>query len=262
MKDITVMPQFKIAVHLLIIPIIIFCTLSISGCVSTSPGIPGIYLFKLESSTNGTLPPRSDSDNSASISIAYFGLCLTQGSHTTCLSSSGSSSKDISKHLNETASGTGLPKSIEPLLQPALALQSEVFTCMLGLAGLVFLAGIILLGALNFSLYRTRTVEFKSIALVRRHNLLRQASMALIWISNVFAFAGTYAVMQSQDALKVQSKYWLDGVDISTGTTVLVLHWLTFVFILAFTAGISAIHRSRSADLQQASKEGIPYGDA
>ncbi|RFU28905.1 hypothetical protein B7463_g7414, partial [Scytalidium lignicola] len=258
MKDIAAIPQFKIAIHLLVIPIILFCALSITGCVSTSPGIPSIYLFKLEPSTNGTLSPRSDSDSSASISVSYFGLCLKQGSHNTCLFSSGSSLKDVSKSLNATASGSGMPKSIESLLQPALDLQSQVFTCMLGVAGLIFFIGLIFLGILNFSLYRTRTMEFKPMNLIRRHNALRQASMALIWISNGFAFAGTYAVMQSLDALRVQSKYWLEGADISTGTTVLVLHWFTLVFILIFTAGISAIHRSRSCDLQP-SKEGLPY---
>ncbi|RQM07054.1 hypothetical protein DH86_00000202, partial [Scytalidium sp. 3C] len=213
----------------------------------------------LESSQNSntTISQRSNAE-SASLRLAYFGLCLEQGSETTCLSTSGSSAKDVSNSLNGSTGGHGIPASIESMLEPALALQSQVFTCMIGVAAIIFCAGLISLAILHFSLRRTKAMDFKPINIIRRQNALRQASLAFTWIATGFAFAGTYAMMKSLDAIKVQTKYWVEDADITAGTAILVFHWFTFTCIFLFTAGISIIHRSRSSDFQE-SKEGLPY---
>ncbi|PVH90571.1 hypothetical protein DM02DRAFT_432993 [Periconia macrospinosa] len=56
----------RLFIHLLSFPIILFYTLSLTGCISSSPGIPNIFTLKLEHAFH--------SPSSPEIRIGYFAL--------------------------------------------------------------------------------------------------------------------------------------------------------------------------------------------
>lgn len=68
---------FRLITWALIIPIVLFYVLSLVGCISTSPGVPDIYLLKLNARNGPT-----------EVRVGYFGMCAgTNATMSSCLPS-------------------------------------------------------------------------------------------------------------------------------------------------------------------------------
>ncbi|EAQ86363.1 predicted protein [Chaetomium globosum CBS 148.51] len=95
----------RYAPYLLILPIIVFHALSLTGCVSTSPAIPNIYVVDLRSNTNVT-------EDLLKVRIGYYGICGIDEDGTRCQSASGRSVETLASslfpnlNLNSTSNST------------------------------------------------------------------------------------------------------------------------------------------------------------
>ncbi|KAI3331296.1 Ca2+ regulator and membrane fusion protein Fig1-domain-containing protein [Ustulina deusta] len=117
-----------------------FYVLSLVGCLSTSPGIPNLFLVQLQ--TNQSQPMQ--------VRIGYFGICASQPlrSDLKCLPSSSLGDSQLKDaFLSSTVNLDGdYDNDMEPLLEAAYIFQTKIFSPLLAAsAGLFFLSIIAML---------------------------------------------------------------------------------------------------------------------
>ncbi|KAF2805083.1 uncharacterized protein BDZ99DRAFT_112734 [Mytilinidion resinicola] len=134
--------NYRLLVYLLLIPILLFYTLCLTGCVSNSPGIPNIFAAKIEG-RNSTVSTIS------AIRVNYFGICASISNKLFCQSSSGKTAGALlNSILNSNANVTSTTISAA-LVSLAFTIQSKIILYLLAAAGVVFFISLILLALLK-----------------------------------------------------------------------------------------------------------------
>ncbi|KAL2017002.1 hypothetical protein VTK56DRAFT_2683 [Thermocarpiscus australiensis] len=235
--------------YLLIIPIIVFQTLSLTGCVSTSPAIPSIYIVSLRPNTNTT-------ENQVQVRIGYFGICGIDDDGTRCVSASGRSVETLTANLfpdllsnnrsssssSSSAAAATAPADITDLVTTAIDLQSRAFPSILAAAAVLFVLGVAVL-----FLFKRDVRGSSSLDHPRRSGIVRRATYGLLFLSTGLVFAASLATSQAAGALEFASVAMRDAsVLIKAGTTIQVLQWTTFGFSLLFSLAVPFLVRPRS----------------
>ncbi|KAF2839713.1 hypothetical protein M501DRAFT_991727 [Patellaria atrata CBS 101060] len=110
--------------------------LALTNCVSSSPGIPDIYLVRLQHSS-GVL-----NSTQAVVRVGYFGICIGGPGGTECNPTNGATSGTLPGRFLTFGPNRA---SLQPLLDVTLVLQTKVILCLLAGAGATFFIGLILL---------------------------------------------------------------------------------------------------------------------
>jgi hypothetical protein len=171
-------------------------------------------------------------------------MCSTSnGSVSHCLSTTRSTADIIFPTLFPDLSGTQ-PRSIltpstlqlKSILSAALILQSQIFIPILAGAGVLFLAGMILLALLK------RNIKNPNPDKPRRGEMLRLGTMGSLCLSTALSFTASLSTSETAGALQYSSL--LSGVSgdaqvlIKPGMALQVLQWLAFGFTLLFTMSV------------------------
>lgn len=165
-------------------------------------------------------------------------MCSTSnGSATHCLSTARSTADVVFPALFPDLNGTQ-PRSVltpstlqvKSLLSAALTLQSQIFIPLLAGAGLLFLAGLVLLALLKRSPDSPRA------------ELLRACATGTLCLSTALSFTAALSTSQTAGALQYSSR--LSGaagdaqVVTRPGMALQVLQWLAFGFSLLFSTSV------------------------
>ncbi|KAK4239395.1 Ca2+ regulator and membrane fusion protein Fig1-domain-containing protein [Achaetomium macrosporum] len=233
--------MLRYAPYLLIVPIIVFQALSLTGCVSTSPGVPNIYIVSLRPNNNAT-------DDPLQVRIGYFGICGIDEEGKRCQSASGRSVETLRADLfpevfgpnnnnnsssssNTTASANG--DEITDLVSTAIDLQSRIFISVLAGAAVLFLLGIAAL-----VLYK-RDVSTGWDEHPRRSAIIRRVTYGMLFGSAGLAFAAALATSESAGALEYTTSDTAHAtVLIHAGRTLQVLQWVAFGFETLFALAV------------------------
>ncbi|KAK0727798.1 Ca2+ regulator and membrane fusion protein Fig1-domain-containing protein [Lasiosphaeria miniovina] len=237
----------------LIIPIVLFDALSLSGCVSTSPGIPGLYVVSLRSTKNTTALA------DVQVRIGYFGICGTDGSGFRCQSSSKSSASDAvtanlfpglglgnttttsNKSSNTTVGSIVGPANavdVHELVATALELQVQIFISILAGGAFLFASGLV------FLVLHKRDAASPNPDKPRRSAILKRGTYGLLYLSAALVFTASLATSETAGALAYASSTIRNApVLISEGIALPVLQWMAFGFTLLFTLAVPWIAR-------------------
>ncbi|SPQ21537.1 2c93d951-955f-4189-a3d4-5a905f984bd7 [Thermothielavioides terrestris] len=249
--------MFRFLPYLLIVPIIVFETLSLTGCVSTSPAIPNIYIVSLRPNNNatGTATPQ--------VRVGYFGICGISESGTRCQSASGQSVDTLVTNLflngtspsntttttTTTTRDTTTPDTTEitDLVSTALDLQSRIFISVLAGAAVLFVLGLAALFFLRRDVRSTAASWEGQPLHPRRSAAIRRATYGLLCGSAALAFAAGLATTQAAGALEYATAGMSHAtVLIHAGRTVQVLQWIAFGFEVLFVAAVPFLVRERA----------------
>jgi hypothetical protein len=225
--------------------------LSLTGCVSTSPAIPNIYVVDLRTNTNVT-------DDLLKVRIGYYGICGIDEDGTRCQSASGRSVETLAANLfpqfqptNSTSkSASSTRADITDLVSTALDLQSRTFISVLAAAAVLFVFGVAAMVLLARDVKKA-TFDAHS----RRSTMIRRITYAMLFGSTGLVFAAALATSQSAGALEYASEGMSHAsVLIKSGTTLQVLQWTTFGFELLFVMAAPFLVGSKGAgfDKEQA----------
>ncbi|AEO62966.1 uncharacterized protein THITE_112700 [Thermothielavioides terrestris NRRL 8126] len=253
--------MFHFLPYLLIVPIIVFETLSLTGCVSTSPAIPNIYIVSLRPNNNatGTATPQ--------VRVGYFGICGISESGTRCQSASGQSVDTLVANLflngtspsnNTTTTTRDTPTTrdnttpdtteITDLVSTALDLQSRIFISVLAGAAVLFVLGVAALFFLRRDVRSTAASWEGQPLHPRRSATIRRATYGLLCGSAALAFAAGLATTQAAGALEYATAGMSHAtVLIHAGKTMQVLQWIAFGFEVLFVAAVPFLVRERAA---------------
>ncbi|KAF2490945.1 hypothetical protein BU16DRAFT_139258 [Lophium mytilinum] len=192
--------NFRLFLYSLPIPILLFYVLAIVGCVSTSPGIPNIFLLQFKKGAD-------------ELRLSYFGMCHKSPSSLDCAPSS---KANVDQLLHAFAiSGTN---AISPFLNSALTLQNKVFIPFLVGAGCDFFLTIVLV--VLFKRHEKKSAwEDKD---KRTWENLKLATMVTAWSSTAFAFAAAWATSQALASVTHTADIFAKsgGLDITAGSAI------------------------------------------
>ncbi|KAJ4288229.1 hypothetical protein N0V88_007418 [Collariella sp. IMI 366227] len=242
----------RFAPYILIIPIIIFHALSLTGCVSTAPAIPNIYVVDLRANNNLTT-----TDDPVKVRIGYYGICGVDPDGTRCMSTNGRSVADLTVALFPalaTANGTltntnttinGLDADeITDIVTTAVELQGHTFISVLAAAAILFLLGVVAL-----ILYKRDVKSHGGASWERRRGrIVRRATYSLLCGSTALVFAAALATTQSAASLEFAGQGMKQAsVFIKSGTTLQVLQWMIFGFQVAFAGLVPLLVREKKS---------------
>ncbi|KAL2163026.1 hypothetical protein VTH06DRAFT_6862 [Thermothelomyces fergusii] len=240
--------MLRYAPYLLIIPIVVFYALSLSGCASTSPMIPSIYAVALRANSN----TGDRTGKPLQVRIGYFGICGRDDEGTRCETASGRSVETLAAYLfpelvgaddsSSDKDGSGKSSSKAPkknkhirpdvadLVTTGLDLQSRTFTPVLAGAAVLQVFGLA-----AFVLFRRDVHRGGPAAHPRRSAVIRRATYGALYGSAALAFTAAVATSQAAGALESASQSMGHAsVLIKSGTTLQVLQWIAFGFQCIF----------------------------
>jgi hypothetical protein len=209
--------------------------LSLTGCISTSPSLPDLYIVSF--SKNATSFPE--------VRLGYFGICAgSNGTISHCQATARSSADALFPTLFPDLNSTGTksnptasPTDVKTLLSAALVLQSQIFIPILAGSGLLFLAGLVLLVLLK------RNITNPNPDKPRTGELLRLGTMGSLCLSTALSFTASLSTSETAGALQYSALLSAGGagdsqVLIKPGMALQVLQWLAFGFTLLFTMSV------------------------
>ncbi|KAL2125888.1 hypothetical protein VTI74DRAFT_2344 [Chaetomium olivicolor] len=245
----------RFAPYILIIPIIVLQALSLTGCVSTAPAIPNIYVVDLRANNNATDGP------AVKVRIGYYGICGVDPDGTRCLSAHGRSVEDLTLNLfpalgatarnGSSSSVNGLNRDeITDIVTTAVDLQGRTFISVLAGAAVLFLLGVAALavykrdvkahGGASSSPWESQS---------RRSRIVRRMTYSMLCGSAALVFAAALATTQSAGALEYAALGMKHAsVFIKSGTTLQVLQWLTFGFQVLFALVVPFLVREKKSE--------------
>ncbi|KAF2815585.1 uncharacterized protein BDZ99DRAFT_565552 [Mytilinidion resinicola] len=234
--------NYRLWVYLLPIPIILFYGLSLTRCVSNSPGIGNIFAVKLQ--------PRNSTTSITELRVNYFGICASVSDHSICQSSSGKTADRVLQFIfNGNLSSSDVSDSKE-LVSFALTVQSKIILYLLAVAGILLVIGLLLVLLLkrHFKAAQTGKMNAES-----RRQSLRRATLTAIWTSVGLALASALTVSQVTAAMEYITKVEsVSTIQITAGTALSVLQWFIFSLSALFAAGISSIFKKQGGFIELA----------
>lgn len=231
--------------------------LSLSGCLSTSPILPDLYIVSISRNTTSFPEVRLGYFGEfPSVPVPYMpplteaGMCTTSnGTATRCFSTARSSAVTILPALFPDVHNTTEPRAvtgpssneITSLLVAALIFQSQVFIPILAGGGVLFLVGLILLVVLK------RSVANPNPDKPKRVEMLKVVLLGFLWLSTALSFTACLSTSETTGAL--QYSFLLSGASgsaamiVKPGMALQVLQWLAFGMTMLFTISVPLLLR-------------------
>ncbi|KAK4446658.1 hypothetical protein QBC34DRAFT_356296 [Podospora aff. communis PSN243] len=219
----------RLAPYVLIIPIILFQALSLSGRVSTLPAIPDIYIVSLEPAKNTSLPVK--------VRVGYFGICGDNGEIVRCQSSAGGDVNIVTNSLFPKFANDATDNATY-IVATAIQIQSRIFDSIFAGASFFFFIGIIFL-----FLYKRDNAN-PNPDKPRRSAILRHGAYGLLYLSTGLVFTTALATTEAGGVLQFSSQAASSSaIFIHAGQTIQVLQWMTVGFAIIFTATVPILVR-------------------
>ncbi|KAL1900550.1 hypothetical protein Sste5346_002273 [Sporothrix stenoceras] len=241
---------------LLAICIVVFYILVLVGCISTSPGLPGIYLVKL--ANNAT---------KAEVHVGLFGLCA--GTDPVNLTCSGTVAQSVAVNASSASTKFFLPgtSTVAPSsLQPMLALAAGIQSGSTGPGGVLsivyiplFLSSLCFVGAAGSLLTHriaSRGVQSDEYADEKGYGHTRNAWNAAVMLTTGAVMAALAAAISSTVAVRAllfagtslpggdsASSTSASAINVSGGTSIQVLEWLIVVLTMLWHPLLETVWR-------------------
>jgi len=243
------------APYLLIIPVVIFVALSLSGCVSTSPAIPSLYIVSLTpSSFNKNIS--STPGQQLEVRIGYFGICGDDGNDQRCTTSNSvdviTSTLFPGPSTNGTSNQQVVPSlEIRDLVATARELQKHIFNSVLAVGGFLFLVGLVFLFLLRRDVSKGPNPEKAGRSKVYHHG-----TYIFLYFGTTLILTAALATTQMAGALQFASEA-TDSVTIlmEAGTAIQVLQWMAFGFAAMFSALVPFLVKGAAEKANAAGEE-------
>ncbi|KAK8859057.1 Ca2+ regulator and membrane fusion protein Fig1-domain-containing protein [Apiospora arundinis] len=203
-----------------------FYVLCLVGCISTSPGIPDLYIVSLTG---------SKSQDTSELRVGYLGICIKLHSDMpdsrACHPSIGSSEKDLQRQLFPL--GDGGASEVRQLLDVGLALQSKLLLPILAGTGPAFMAGVACLFVL---LRKVKSNLGQSPPGIIR---LRRCAICLLWLSTTGSLASALATTMTTAALEYSlTDLHSATFEVNRGLPIIGLQW-TLALLSTLLSGMA-----------------------
>ncbi|KAF1360421.1 hypothetical protein EJ07DRAFT_154874 [Lizonia empirigonia] len=209
--------------------------ISLTGCVSTSPGMENIFLVDLQPSSLPSIATNSSLQD-FHIRLGYFGACLGKTADLDCASTSGGPKDDLIARVLEKTANHNTPTNLL-LISSTLALQSKVLNVLV-IASVLFTLSLASLALLKLSLKSRSTLH-------HRATLYRSITISSLWLSTALALAAALSTTQTFGVLQYSTTLLnTSELKVMPGVALQVLQWLAFSFSAVFALGVSSMFKS------------------
>ncbi|KAK1779873.1 Ca2+ regulator and membrane fusion protein Fig1-domain-containing protein [Copromyces sp. CBS 386.78] len=224
-----------------IIPTVLFLILSLSGCLSSAPTIPSLYVVALTSSSNGTL-------SSTQVRLGYFGMCGVDDSDGTrsCLSAAGHYDPDspqdivtltglLFPELVNNSNARGAIPELQNMVLTGLDLQDQVFGKVLLTGAALFAIGLVMMVPYKFLVKKPLAKLPLGTPLTKKQQVVRRGCYSGVYGGLMIVFAACIGTTETAGALGHATAH-IKGSSIlmKEGVTLQVLQWMAFGFMFLF----------------------------
>ncbi|RAK94918.1 uncharacterized protein BO80DRAFT_469830 [Aspergillus ibericus CBS 121593] len=213
--------------YFLFVPTFLLYTLALAGCLSTSPGIPNLFLVQVTAESSGS-----------KIKVGYFGMCSVSVNSTDsqlCSTTSGIPTKDLLERLSPLDGRSALT---DDLVEFGLTLSSKILLPILAGGGVAFTLGILFF---LFFQIRVKHPDAQRGAL----QVLESTSLALVGISCVLCFGAAISITMAVAAMQFcDNQAEAPTYEIKAGEPLQIIQWTTFAFSILIAVGLRDIMRS------------------
>ncbi|ORX92741.1 hypothetical protein BCR34DRAFT_669974 [Clohesyomyces aquaticus] len=224
--------------YLLPIPIILFYVLSLTGCMSTSPGIPNIFLLRMHpQSTSGSI-------GDWNIRINYFSQEYRMFFDIRIVWRNSHESSPPKLHHDRYGSCSLIILFVG---SPYDAIQDICLPSRWGRWS--FFVGLILLVLLKRGLKAAKPVA------ASRLQFYKRSTINTLWLSTALALSSALATTETLGALQYWSTLTSAKLKLFGGVSLQVLQWLVFSFSALFAFGISTIFKSSEENVSSAGSD-------
>ncbi|KAI1399434.1 Ca2+ regulator and membrane fusion protein Fig1-domain-containing protein [Hypoxylon fuscum] len=223
--------DIRFVAYLLLSVIIVFYILTLTGCLSTSPGIPDLFLMKLE----------TNQPASAQIRVGYYGMCASQKREgpVTCGQTYSLDLNQLSeKFLGDNETSADQQGDMVELLSIAKIIQTKIFYPLLAAsAGLFGLSIVALLLLKRYIKSIVPNAEPKKKRLRLALSILRQYAFATALAAAFSTTQGTGALNFSTTVLAKSASH----ITITAGAPVHGLQWTIVALLVVMHYSVSAL---------------------
>ncbi|KAK3342147.1 hypothetical protein B0T25DRAFT_586186 [Lasiosphaeria hispida] len=250
---------------LLFILVIVFSVLPLTGCLSTLPGIPGIYLVKIGNVTSSALNLR----------VGYYGICVSREGYTQCLGTSHGTTGTVIEAALAGSPGfnTTLPHNLTDKVQrlktysTSLTIQSNIFSRVQTGSAVVSCVALLAL-LLQLQARRriktvpnaTRDIE-ANVAQNREitHRMLGDCTLLLFAFAALLSLIAAVTTMQTAIALEFATTNFSTFFEMQAGGAILALQWLLFFSLTTLCIFLHLwTQEFRNEKGTEAEEDGIP----
>ncbi|RAK90803.1 hypothetical protein BO79DRAFT_252986 [Aspergillus costaricaensis CBS 115574] len=216
--------------YFLFVPTFLLYTLALAGCLSTSPGIPNIFLVQITAQDSG-----------GKLKVGYFGMCsvfMNSTDSQLCSTTCGISTEDLLQRLSPQ---DGRSAVTDNLVEFGLTLASKILLPILAGGGVAFTLGIVLF---LFFQIRVKNPSVQGGAL----QLLESTSLAFVGLSCVLCFGAATSITMAVGAMRYcDNKADAPTDEIEAGKPLQIIQWMTFAFSVLIGVGLRDIMKSSSS---------------
>lgn len=269
----TVPSNLKLAILGLIVPILTLYSklpphqpsvpannpaLALLGCISTSPGIPALFLFllqvdqitlrvgyfgkhpaPLQTQSPLTLPALCSLNNATAPDPASNS---TSSDGTVCVSTLGTKPEDLASGLY----GNTNPDVVS-VLSLALKLQRDVLIPLIILAAILIFLGAAIFALLKITQMKlTKAVDPSTApATLSKIKIFKPIALALLWVGVLFAFGAAIGSTMGIGALNFIIPQLATNISVTAGKLLQTIQYMAFIFALLLAAAANVFASER-----------------
>lgn len=243
--------------------------LALTGCISTSPGIPNLYLLKLSAKSHS-----AHNATSAEIRFGYFGVCIGKIHGIQCQPTP----SNISTLQNILGAQSPAASPLTKILPLVHSLQTKVFLPVLAVAGVLYFVGLIVFlkadDVIQLKSTKSKSADGakskgskgenpKNVADKRRK--WRHYTLIVLGSSMGFALASAVATNEAAGTARVlASSQVARGVTVEVGIALQAVQWLAFCFSFLVGWGMFSVlaYQAPSEDIEKGAASGLSTAPA
>ncbi|KAF2006560.1 hypothetical protein P154DRAFT_600486 [Amniculicola lignicola CBS 123094] len=213
--------NLRFGVFALSLPILLFYTLLLTGCLASAPGLNGIFLAELQH-------PATDPIHE--LRVGYFGVCYrSKDTSFKCFPTTGLGVEALSHRFNQNigTSKIGQHTYYQAFASTAYFLQHRNFGYMLAVGGILY----------TFSLI------FLIVLLFKKRRFHKSLTKITAFTSSAIALACCVSSYHTVRTMKHVTELGGEqlGMEVSTGLAVQILQWVLFVCSVLFGLGVGFV---------------------
>ncbi|KAI1384790.1 Ca2+ regulator and membrane fusion protein Fig1-domain-containing protein [Hypoxylon trugodes] len=126
--------ETRFVAYIIIAVLFLFYVLVLTGCLSTSPGVPDLFVVKLQAKQVKDVEVR----------VGYYGMCITKaGGGLSCLATYTRSPDTLNDLFLSNLTNTPNDGVVKGLLVQANIIQNKIFYALLAASGVLFLLSVV-----------------------------------------------------------------------------------------------------------------------
>ncbi|KAI0901626.1 Ca2+ regulator and membrane fusion protein Fig1-domain-containing protein [Annulohypoxylon nitens] len=239
--------EFRFVAYLLIAILFLFYVLVLTGCLSTSPAVPDLFLVKLQ----------AKGQEGVEVRVGYYGMCVTKEENggLTCMATYARSPEALGSMFLANSTNTTQEIAVKELLTQANIIQNKIFYALLVASGGLFLFSVI------FMLLLKRYIKSSNQKASKQKKRFKSGMQLFRQYAFGLAVAAAFSTTQATGALNFATSTMTNSesvILITGGKAVQGIQWTIVALLCLVHLAVSAMFHADGSAMGGDTFGGLP----